>query len=555
MARYALLIGCSDHGEGLTSLRASLNDVAALACILRDPALGQFDQVTTLLNPEPQALREAAETLFYTARKDDLVLLYFSGHGIKDDRNRLYFSTRLTRKTPEGTLVKSTAVPASFVQDQMTECRSRRQILILDCCFSGAFADGMIAKDDGRVDLPMALGGQGCVILTSTTATQYAFEQSEMALSLYTQQLIKGIATGDADADADGFVAIDELHDYICSQLEAVASPMHPKIYAFDQGFKIHLAKAPAIQTELPAQEAAVTAPLLPPEPSAASAGSAPTASIAASLEPISFTTGWVQPGAVGILGLGDRRTRVQRRSQQAEGFTIELGDTRLTLLRIPAGRFLMGCADTHNADWHPEGPVHRVTLRPFFLSQCLITQAQWSAVATFPKVALDLPLPSRQQPDRPIHQVNWYEAREFCQRLSRQVGWRCRLPSEAEWEYACRAGTRTPFATGEDLPPELANYSSSGPISVGSFPANGFGLYDMHGNLWEWCRDGWHESYDGAPTDGTAWDSPGEPGDRHAARGGSWMDSAETCRSASRIGLAAQTCSSDLGFRIACDL
>ncbi|MGB3616244.1 MAG: caspase family protein, partial [Elainellaceae cyanobacterium] len=241
----ALLIGGSEYGQGLTPLKAPLNDVDALARVLRDPKLGHFDQVSTLLNPDPQTLREAVEDLFCLSQKDDLALLFFSGHGLRDDRNRLYFATRLTRKTEKGTLVKSTAVPASFVQDQMGESRSRRQVVILDCCFSGAFAEGMTAKDDGRIDLRSELGGQGRVVLTSSSSTQYAFEQNGTDLSIYTHCIVQGIETGDADTDADGYTAIDELHDYACRKLQEASSAMQPKIYAFDQGFQIHIARAP----------------------------------------------------------------------------------------------------------------------------------------------------------------------------------------------------------------------------------------------------------------------------------------------------------------------
>ena len=554
MAKYALLIGGSEYGEGLAPLAAAPKDVAALGRILQDRDLGQFDQVSTLLNPDPQALREAVEGLFYKARKGDLALLFFSGHGIKDDRNRLYFATRLTRKTPQGTLVKSTAVPASFIHDQMADCRSQRQVVILDCCFSGAFADGMTAKDDGGVDLRTALGGRGRVVLTSTAATQYAFEQG--VLSLYTQHLVAGIETGQADADGDGQVAIDELHDYICRQLEAAAAPMQPKIYAFDQGFKIHLAKAP--QTSQRQPQTSLGHPSAPAAPAAIPA--------TAALEPISFTTAWVHWSPAGLFGLGDRRLQVEWRSQQAEGLSLDIGGVALTLIRIPAGRFLMGGADPH-ADWHPgdtglgsRGPVHRVTLRPFFLSQTLITQAQWQAVAAHRPVAGPLSSPISGPSDLPVSHVTWWEAEEFCQRLSRHLGGHCRLPSEAEWEYACRAGTKAPFSVGEALTPEVANYSSHGPTAVAQFAANEFGLYDMHGNLWEWCRDRWHETYVGAPNDGAAWDNTednrdGRFCDRRVIRGGSWMDPAQSCQSDCRMGLLAQTRSHDLGFRIAFDL
>ncbi|WP_039899611.1 formylglycine-generating enzyme family protein, partial [Microcystis sp. T1-4] len=155
-----------------------------------------------------------------------------------------------------------------------------------------------------------------------------------------------------------------------------------------------------------------------------------------------------------------------------------------------------------------------------------------------------------KDRPDsdrRPVEQVNWYDAVEFCARLSKLTVREYRLPSEAEWEYACRAGTTTPFYFGETITGELANYDASETYAdepkgeyrkkttpVGQFPPNAFGLYDMHGNVWEWCADTWHDNYDGAPTDGSAWI---ENGDDNCSppRGGSWCNDPGNCRSASR--------------------
>lgn len=166
------------------------------------------------------------------------------------------------------------------------------------------------------------------------------------------------------------------------------------------------------------------------------------------------------------------------------------------------------------------------------------MTQAQWLAVAGLPKVKIDLKgNPSNfKGDDLPVEQVNWHDAREFCARLSQLTKRNYRLPSEAEWEYACRAGTTTPFYFGDTITADLANYDGnsrygSAPkgtyrkktTAVGSFPPNSFGLYDMHGNVWEWCQDVWHGNYNGAPTDGSAWESGGNSQSR-LLRGGSWL-------------------------------
>jgi formylglycine-generating enzyme required for sulfatase activity len=180
-------------------------------------------------------------------------------------------------------------------------------------------------------------------------------------------------------------------------------------------------------------------------------------------------------------------------------------------MVPIPAGEFLMGSPDTEAERYETEGPQHRVELQSFFLGQTPVTQAQWQEVASWPQVELKLnPDPARfKGANRPVEQVSWFDAQEFCRRLSRRTGKIYTLPSESQWEYACRAGTTTPYAFGTTLSlrqANVANVASLGTTEVGSFPANLWGLHDMHGNVWEWCLDHWHHGYEGAPADGTAW-------------------------------------------------
>lgn len=245
MAKVALLIGVGEYGVGLNPLPSAVKDVEAMQRVLQHPEMGQFDQVKALTNPAPQEMQEGIETLFANRNKDDLILLFFSGHGVKDDSSRLYLATTLTRKTPQGELVKSTAVPASFVNDVMRNSRSKRQVVLLDCCFSGAFAEDMRAKDDGSVDVQTQLGGEGRAVLTSSTSTQYSFEQDGSDLSVYSRFLVEGLETGAADLNGDGVISIDELHDYASGKVRDAAPAMKPKIYAVEEGFKIRLAKAP----------------------------------------------------------------------------------------------------------------------------------------------------------------------------------------------------------------------------------------------------------------------------------------------------------------------
>ncbi|WP_421656265.1 caspase, EACC1-associated type [Leptothermofonsia sp. ETS-13] len=246
MAKIALLIGVSEYSDsGLNSLPAATNDVQALQAVLQ--WLGDFNEVFPLLNPNKTQMEEAIEKAFSDRRRDDLLMFYFSGHGVKDDNGRLFFATRNTRKLT----LRSTAVPASFVHEVMGESRSRQQIVILDCCYSGAFAEGMRTKDDQSVNIQGQLRGEGRAVLTSSTAHEYSLEQQGQGLSVYTHHLVDGIWNGTADLDRDGWISIQELHEYTKSKVREVSSAMKPEIYMDREAYKIYLCRAPQVDPEL----------------------------------------------------------------------------------------------------------------------------------------------------------------------------------------------------------------------------------------------------------------------------------------------------------------
>ena len=266
-------------------------------------------------------------------------------------------------------------------------------------------------------------------------------------------------------------------------------------------------------------------------------------------------------------------------REQLAEGVA-------LTMLRIPAGSFEMGAPETEAESSDRERPVHRVTLGEFLLGQTPITQAQWRAVAQWqrlehedrelwpywldPDPVVGLKDPARFRGEqRPVVNVSWHDAMAFCQRLRLRTGKNYTLPSEAQWEYACRAGTTTPFHWGATISTELANYVGTivygdgdkeeyrrQTVYVASFPANPWGLHDMHGNVCEWCADYWHNDYKGAPDDGRAWigeEAKYDPLQSRLLRGGSWSTFPRDCRSAFRLGSHPDGRGSNVGFRVCC--
>lgn len=267
---------------------------------------------------------------------------------------------------------------------------------------------------------------------------------------------------------------------------------------------------------------------------------------------------------------------------REAEYFVEDLGTgVELDMVLIPGGSFLMGSPEDELGRSDNESPQHLVNIQPFFMGKYPITQAQWQAVAVLPQVDRQLdPDPSYfKGSERPVEKISWYDAVEFCDRLSHQTKRKYRLPSEAEWEYACRAGTTTPFHFGETITTDLANYNGTndkigsygqGPkgiyrqetTPVGTFKAaNAFGLLDMHGNVWEWCADHWHNNYEGAPDDGSAWVEEEQNNNNSdfdfdfdkVRRGSSWYSYPDYCRSACRVGNVPGYKSSNGGFRVVC--
>ncbi|NOT59614.1 MAG: formylglycine-generating enzyme family protein [Acidobacteria bacterium] len=231
----------------------------------------------------------------------------------------------------------------------------------------------------------------------------------------------------------------------------------------------------------------------------------------------------------------------------------------QIEMIELPGGTFIMGSPSVEVERRDDESSLHRVNVPAFAIGKYEITQAQWLMVMhTNPSLFRDENLP--------VENVTWYQAKQFCQALSDKTGKTYRLPTEAEWEYAARAGTETPVAFGWSLSSSQANFDGSLPYggaatdvfrrkttAVGSFAANRFGLFDMHGNVSEWCEDTWHENYVGAPVDGSAWLNGGDS-NRRVLRSGSWYTSGRNCRSAARYKEDPSALANFIGFRVVMD-
>ncbi|MGK7942752.1 MAG: formylglycine-generating enzyme family protein [Crocosphaera sp.] len=272
---------------------------------------------------------------------------------------------------------------------------------------------------------------------------------------------------------------------------------------------------------------------------------------------------------------------------QQVQYFVEDLNGVPLDMILIPSGTFIMGSPESEKDSLDRERPQHQVTVPIFFMGRYPITQAQWKAVAAMPQIEreLDSELSRFKGDKRPVDNVSWHDAIEWCARLSVHTKRNYRLPSEAEWEYACRARTTTPFHFGETISTDLANYNGSvddygayGRGEKGVYRrettdvdffgvANDFGLSDMHGNVWEWCLDPWHSDYNGAPNDGSVCDKENQQEDyyddivknikelltdkrRRVSRGGSFFSLPLVCRSACRSVTYARDY---VGFRVVC--
>ena len=857
--KIALLIGVGEYGNGLKPLQCPANGVHAMQALLENSDIGGFDEVVPLINPDVGTMQARIGSVFGQLTKQDLVLFYFTGHGIKDMAGKFYLSTKQTEKFENETLNPGTAVSADFVKGVIGNSLAQRKVVILDCCFGAAFAKGFLGMDDSSIDVAAQLGGKGWCVLTASTSTKYALEQEGEDLSVYTRYLVEGLKTGGAAPEGKESISIGNLHQYLYTQVKAAASAMEPTIFNAKQGSDIVIAKvrldnsqryrkqvqaktknirisvlsklaikgnywalvdvirptafrnlnllqeklglteeiAKDIQeeflkpyrdktnnlakyTEILREEKAYGYPLdedaiqeleeskrllnlldedvqaieqeilghpVKQQPSGkikehkSQKSSTPLPNLTYKdlaqediseilyMKNVKATNGWAynlehineiegstnsrtfelfwsesskgaKTPSAGELVILHQRAKVthivqilddnaytneegtwrwvralwmpspqtdwsqlphQREilgfdpptivggatlSFQSKNFsnfwkawekieefqsyvwlklngqttlsaaeyqaqaqlgpqystfsfeTVKVDNTgnvietdqsetkyfaedlgngiTLDMVRIPGGRFMMGAAEREAGASDDEYPQHEVTIPEFWMGKFAVTQAQWQAVAELKKIERDLESdPARfKGAKRPIERVTWQEAEEFCKRLSQKFSKEYTLPSEAQWEYACRAGTKTPFHFGPTITTNLANYQGTdwtynnktypgnygnGPkgeyreetTEVGSFAiANSFGLYDMHGNVWEWCLDAWHDTYKDAPKDGSARISSEKT---KILRGGSWDNLPVSCRSANRGRDAFDPRFLSIGFRVVC--
>jgi len=520
----------------------------------------------------------------------DNLWFFFSGHGRREaDRDYLM----LMDSDPGD--VEHTAIPVDYVTQKLHRSGADNVVLFLDACRNEGSKGGEGIREKH----------QGVVIFYSCLPSQRSYEIEQLQRGSFTQALLEGLRI----AGEGNCATVERLEKYLQSRVPTInqthrKTPQNPYASA-EPATKLHLILLPDYATladtdklKIDAYQAEVKgdwdlARQLWIRVNVATRGAdmdaieafsrIPQASRTSS-EPTTVPTGGrsvvTEPRPpvfeFDVVKVNASGQEVKREQSQAQYFSEDLGTgVSLEMVYVPNGKFMMGTEDEeierlvqkYNSEWfRNEKPQHEVTVQSFIMAKYPVTQSQWRWVASLPKVKRDLnPEPSNFKGEKlPVEQVSWLDAVEFCDRLSKYTNKQYRLPSEAEWEYACRAGTKTPFYFGETITTELANYDGNYTYAaepkgkyrqrtteVGSFPPNAFGLYDMHGNVWEWCQDTYHTSYEGAPKDGSAWvDNDNR---YHLLRGGSWHINSGFCRSAVRYFNNPAYSHDSIGFRVVC--
>ena len=516
MKKLALLVGVEEYQDvRISGLKFVRNDVRALAGCLRDQC--EFQRVRVLAEPsgrDAPTLGNVLDSLTDMAgelREDDTFLLYFAGHGVEVNGKGFLLMPDARHAFPDvGSL------PLERLKEAMAKFAARRRILLLDACRNDpqaarGDADNMMGEVISRDIVAAAKsreesGGSSTSLLSACRTQQRAYAWPEKKHGVFTYYLLQGLRGA---AWKDDRVTFQELAGYVQTEVARWSKHMPGIDKPQEPWYEHYGAPSPVVLGRQ------VIAEVVSDRPSVV----VPAAEIAAK-----------------ELDLG--------------------GEVRIELVSIPAGEFMMGSPAGEADRDGDEGPAHKVRLPDsFYLSACPVTQAQYEWVmGDNPSEIPD--------PDHPVETVSWEEALAFCRELSTRTGSTVRLPTEAEWEYACRAGCGGRFGFG-DQDAALGDYawydanSQDTTHPVGRKKPNDWGLYDMHGNVFEWCGDAYDaafyaESEDVDPTGPPVGDDPQQV---RVLRGGAWCSLPAICRSAFRYSGRGNHRFRYAGFRVAVDL
>jgi len=495
-------------------------------------------------------LRKFLRTQFERSllQEEDNLWFFFAGHGmIRADRDYLL----LLDSDPDD--LEHTAIPVSDVIGYLRRSGADNVVLFLDACRTeGARGEQGVGYQKQK----------GAISFFSCTPKELAFEIKELQHGSFTYVLLEGLR----NPSKYNCTTVEELDKYLREKVPEVnrtykKPSQHPytSIEPLTKSKLILLSESVIERTQEKSSTTKITRRRYLELAGLTVAGISTALmwkwlSVQRKIYPVFPTNVESSVFDFEVVTIDAFGKLISRESSKANFFPERLWNgSILEMVAIPGNRFLRGSPDKKIDEGHAdkdETPQRWVAVKPFFMSKYPITQAQWKAISQQPKVEHELKLNPAgfAGDDRPVENVFWQDAQEFCQRLSKYTRRTYRLPTEAEWEYACRARTTTPFHFGETMTSQYANYdarevfNSEQPGSIrgettsagGFHVANAFGLFDMHGNVWEWCADHWHDNYQGAPNDGRAWLFDEETG-KHLLRGGAWNSIGWDCRSAYR--------------------
>lgn len=532
--QYALLVGVKNYeGTGLGDLLFTENDASDLAAVLRGAGYRRVVLMTEAeafakkdrgLFPKAENIQTRLRSLLEEARAGDTVVLGFSGHGVQiKGRDDLYFCPEESNLAEPKTLVSLT-----WVQDELKKCPAAVRLLIADACREvvavpgkpkSALVDGLASNTRPEMPEP-PLPPEGVVALYSCSTGRKSFESPTHKRGFLFHHVIEGLKG--AASNAEGEVTLARLVSYAMDEVPA------------------------AVKDEFPTK------------------GQRPQ------------MLGEIAGKVTLVRGVKSPSSRVNAPAPKATAggatLTVDLGGgVTMEFARIPKGDFLRGTPDGEADAQDREKPQKRVTIsKDFYLGKYAVTQEQYKALtgdspSWFSATGGGKDKVAGLDTARfPVERVSYHEALTFCALLKSKTGRNATLPTEAQWEYACRAGTTTPYCFGTKLNGDKANCDGTHPYGtatkgkylqrtckVGSYDGNAFGLYDMHGNVWQWCLDWYDEDYYKAspltdPFCATAVDK--EP----VLRGGSWTNHATRCRAGCRFRYGAATHNSGVGFRVA---
>ena len=623
MKKYALLIGNGQFAEdsGLAPLRYTNNDVFRLESVLRPT----YDRVIPVVDKNRWKILDELQSTVDRLKPNDLLLIYYSGHGETYADSKLFLAASNTKKKQ----LASTGVDYDDILLILKNHYCENALIILDCCYSG-MADVMSRGQEKAPPLGDVVNlSSGVCLMTASSAHEVAKERGDYQGGTFTHYLIQGLQQGIGINHPDGIIRPQDLYEYAFKAIKHKGYEQTPHIKSSMTGILPFFTQKPVTvdvlaelkdrllfakdQTTLKliieeldsylqnhpnsdkAKQLITRAQQLwialqpKPEPSEPSprpvkkkASPRPETNIKVKpkdqihrAREQGHTKSFVKPlilvlpvvlGMMIYLGTDSEKPYERKADSESSSqsttdstdITTPTSSSTITssslfprMVNIQGGTFKMGCQPTDSSCSDNEKPLHPVTLKAFKLSATEVTFEQYDHYCEQVSACKKPDDQGWGRGTRPVINVSWEDAQAYINWLNQQPGHQgYRLPTEAEWEYAARAGTTTKYSWGDSFNADYTNNNGKNTLPVGSLLANPWGLYDMHGNVWEWCEDKRHSNYEGAPTNGTAWIAGGT--DARVLRGGSWLNFSWNLRSSNRDSRRPSERLYIVGFRVA---